>query len=188
MPNEPEYFARPYLVNLRVGGRITSFAELPEAAQLALAHYMSIDGEDGIGGEAWDIPVVLADEMEEIWLDHQGDVERERLQKEALRDALPYYIAQYGNFQIGYHPCIPTADLIAAVMNHPELHEEFENWASYHDWYVKHSAMPKYDVGRELWPVILSSLWDDETLLDGWHRFHHYVRSGVKCIPALYYD
>lgn len=181
MPNEPEYFARPDLVNLRVGGRITSFAELPEAAQLALAHYMSIDRE------AWDIPIVLADEMDEIWLGRpvQEDIEsQETLQKEAFRNALPFYIAEYGDFQIGYHPCIPTTDLIASVMNDSD---SFENWASYHDWYLKRSAMPEHELDKELWPVILSS-WEDETLQDGWHRFHHYVRSGVKCIPALYYD
>lgn len=182
MPNELEYFARPDLVNLRIGGGIISFAELPEVAQLALAHYMSIDGE------AWPIPVVLADEMDEIWLGYnpaRRDIERERLQKEAFVNALPYYIAEYGDFQIGYHPCIPTEDMIAAVM--VDLVEGFGDWGGYHNWYVAHREMPDHNLDKVLWPVILGS-WTDEVLEDGWHRFHHYVRSGVKCIPALYYD
>jgi hypothetical protein len=34
--------------------------------------------------------------------------------------------------------------------------------------------------------VILSSS-DDETLQDGWHRLHSYVRAGHADIPAVFY-
>ncbi len=172
--------------DLRAGGHITTLAELPEAAQLALTHYMALDGE------AWDRSPEFEELSDLIWLEYpeledpDDHAARAFLFREALRSDLPYLVSRYGEFRIGYHPCILTVDLVTSVMNSPEIHADFEDWASYHNWYISHTIMPEYDAEMELWPVILSS-FEDETLEDGTHRFHHYVRSGVKCIPALFY-
>lgn len=169
---------------LREGGQILSFEELPEEAQLALARYMSLDGE------AWEVPPALEAEFDEIGMNFGYNHPEGRQQTAAaLRDAIPSYIARYGDFEIGYHPCIPTEKLMNAMMIQleedpmvpPMTLEEF------HEWYLNSSGViEEHDVTKPLWPVILSS-FDDEVLQDGAHRFHHYVNMGVSCIPALYY-
>lgn len=166
---------------LREGGEILTFKELPLEAQMALAHYMSIDGE------AWELPPDFEIAVNKILRKFQfGTAKANHKIVAALRDAIPDFVAEYGDFEIGYHPCIPTEKLLDAVMT--QIDEEFvpniwtQHWNKSRREYIE-----KYDATKPLWPVILSS-FEDEALQDGWKRFDRYVRTGVPCIPALFYD
>jgi len=172
----PSYFTRPELKVLFEQGDVVTFRDLPEPAQLALVHFMAIDGE------AWEMAPELDagyepgwDKTCESWASY-------------LRRSLPFYLERYGGYRIGFAPCVPAEELKEAVINDPELLHNFKgDWDKYHAWYTLHVQMPTYRVYRgRMWPVILSE-FEDETLMDGWHRFHHYMRRGVECIPVLFY-
>lgn len=76
---------------------------------------------------------------------------------------------------------LPTRPLIDEVMHDEEL-ADYPSWAAYHAWYLSLGRVPAH---RERWPVILSK--DNyETLEDGWHRFHSYVRDGRRVIPVIW--
>lgn len=61
-----------------------------------------------------------------------------------------------------------------------EDHPDFE---SYHQWYTTGGDIPDYSNAD--YAVILDNIYEEEVILDGWHRFHDYVRKGVKNIPAV---
>lgn len=167
---------------LREGGEILTFEELPLEAQMALAHYMSLDGE------AWELPPDFEMALEKILRRYSfGSPKSRPLIVAALRDAIPDYIAEYGDFEIGYHPCIPTEKLVDAVMTQVDEDPTIEpiDWEQH--WQEPPKAnIERHDLTKPLWPVILSG-FPDEALQDGWKRFGYYVWMGVPCIPALFY-
>jgi hypothetical protein len=94
------------------------------------------------------------------------DVDKAELQKGCRR----YAIAS-----------IPVAILSAAILVESVVEDSFEE---YHAWYVSNGRMPDHNIKRPLWPCHMSQM-KYETLEDGWHRFHDYVRKGVKRIPCI---
>lgn len=171
----PQALTRTDLTALRKGAQVVKFRNLPKAAQLALVHYMAVNGE------AWELAPQLEPDHKPGWKQNRESW------ASYLSKTLPFYIQRYGDYRIGYAPCIPTERLTAAVMRNPVLAGDFESWADYHKWYVTNMDMPTYQVVRNrMWPVILSS-YDDETLQDGWHRLNHYIQRGAECIPGLFY-
>lgn len=63
------------------------------------------------------------------------------------------------------------------------MRDDFPDWAAYHEWYWRTENDEDYrDHMVDMWPVILC---DGEGILDGWHRFHWYLRQGVSEIPTL---
>lgn len=71
---------------------------------------------------------------------------------------------------------IPVEALIQVIGG-----REFSNFEEYHQWYVQ-ADMPNH--AKADYAVILDHD-PDEVIYDGWHRFHDYVRKGVKLIPAV---
>ena len=59
--------------------------------------------------------------------------------------------------------------------------EVYESFADYHESYFSVGDVPNH--GDSMYPVIEGGDW--EWLLDGWHRFHSYVRYGKTEIPVL---
>lgn len=143
------------------------FRNLPRPAQLAMAFYMAVDGE------AWPLPPK--------YVPYEVSF---RTIKRDFPSMLPWFVKEYGDRKFGYVE-IPTEILIREIMADADIEDQFKEFADYHRWYVKHGPMPRHEP-RNRWPVILSSE-EDETLQDGWHRFHDYVRQGAEIIPALYY-
>jgi hypothetical protein len=77
--------------------------------------------------------------------------------------------------------------VLAAVIQDPEIAGYWADWKSYHDGYCAPHAGGVPDHPRtNRWPVILSST-NEETLQDGWHRLHCYVRQRARLIPAVRY-
>jgi hypothetical protein len=57
---------------------------------------------------------------------------------------------------------------------------EYNTFDEYHKWYGDEQT----DHGDSVLPIIID--YDDEELIvDGWHRFHSYVRKGLTEIPVL---
>lgn len=76
---------------------------------------------------------------------------------------------------------IPMERMIESIMEDEEIEENFETFEEYHQAYTDGKPMTGYD---QVWPVILSD-FNDETLQDGWHRFHAYYQRGLKTVPAI---
>ena len=64
----------------------------------------------------------------------------------------------------------------------PDLQDSYPSFESYHQQYLK--GEEPVDHGDSVWACLYDG--DDEWLLDGWHRFHSYVRKGLAFIPVLY--
>lgn len=61
----------------------------------------------------------------------------------------------------------------------------FKNFEDYHNWYISFCDTPFYS---KQWPVILAQgSCGEEIIEDGWHRFHSYIRDGIKSIPFVLY-
>lgn len=147
-------------------GRVMPFRKLPVSAQLAIAWYMAVDGE------AWELPPEYP----------PYGVSFEKIKRE-FTSMRPFFVKTYGRKKFGYVD-VPTEALVEAVMQDEEM-DRFPSFEEYHRWYVSQGHMPRHGP-RDRWPVILSS-YNEETLQDGWHRFHHYIRQGARMIPAVYY-
>jgi len=77
---------------------------------------------------------------------------------------------------------IPMESLVAHIMQHnDEIRDNFESFDDYHKWYMTKNEVRAH---KQVRPVTLSP-YDDETLQDGWHRFHTYYHNGLKTVPAI---
>lgn len=147
--------------------RILPFGELPVPAQLALVWYMAVEGS------AW----------AEIKMPDLYDMTPEQ-EKAALLEHLPLFAKHFYSEPVGLG-MIGTAALQNAIMQDPELCEGHESFDAYHQRYLSAGDVERHpQEGR--WPVILSND-PAETLIDGWHRLHDYIRSGATEIPFVYF-
>lgn len=94
------------------------------------------------------------------------------------------YVRAYGGELFGVID-LPAQRVKQAVMADPDLATDYSSWEEYAASYCRGGDVPEH--GHEnRWPVILSQ--DNyETLLDGWHRFHSYMRSGCTDVPAIFF-
>lgn len=77
---------------------------------------------------------------------------------------------------------VPVEEMKQRVVD--SLHE-WEDFDEYHSWYVSSEDVPSYGT---MWPVLTwpQGMAGDEYLMDGWHRFHSYVKDGETVIPVLH--
>lgn len=142
---------------------VQRFADLPTHYQLAIVWFMAVDGE------AWDAVDLSTIECDDL--------------KPALTKLLPKYVELYGETLFGSIALDATA-VQSAVMCDEDISDLYSTWDEYHSKYVSIDTPEHPEECR--WPVILSA--DDyETLRDGWHRFHSYVRDGAAEIPAIFF-
>lgn len=177
---------------------IMPFRDLPKPYQMAIAWYMAVDGEawldvDFIGNEEppprpsestphdeWTkLPEDKWRALENEWHDNW----RARL-KELLEAAMPEFVRVYGDVPFGV-ATVTTEAMKVSVMADDEIGQDFECWETYHRRYAEASGLPEH--GRtDRWPCIMSC-FEDETLQDGWHRFHSYCMAGDADIPVVFY-
>lgn len=162
-------------------GRIVLYRDLTIESQMAIAHYMAIDGE------AWD----TTRELENAFEKHRSrfpsaKATASKLATKAWAETfakfIPYYVKKYGHLDFGYVE-IPTTVLCDTILKHnPDLKEYF-SFTSYHKTYdargYKHQA-----TSDKPWPVILHC---EDILQDGWNRFHQYVKRKLPTVPAVWY-
>jgi hypothetical protein len=80
---------------------------------------------------------------------------------------------------------IPIQVMMLRVMMDPPRLRSFKTFEEYHAFFKKKEPVPRHS---KRWSIILSGQeWANEAIIDGWHRFHSYVRSGFKSVPALWY-
>ena len=174
-------------------GQVYRFDELSREAQLAIAHYMGIDGE------AWDLelivpgfydgfPEVEGDEPEGRMASYQRRLDA---MSTRLADHLEAIVAAKADSEYGYL----TAPMQAVIDRWGEIDSDAVqdyngDFDAYHEWYQGrgegsdtrvHNRVP-----QPTWPAILSS-FDDELLQDGWNRFHSYVENGAEQMALLWY-
>jgi hypothetical protein len=173
-------------------GKVYKFKDLPKEAQLAIAHYMGVDGE------AWSFEELGV--FEGLVDPHEFSAQDEREEFDAafkhnaevivanLKSVLPEIVEAHGDYEIGL-VTVPTAELIELWGEiDSDATEDFDgNFDAYHAWYQS----TRHDDGRgggenPTWPVILSG-FHDELLEDGWHRFHQYIANGAEEITCLWY-
>ena len=59
----------------------------------------------------------------------------------------------------------------------------YDSFEDYHKDYTSDNYTPGYKK-ESVWPIILD-MDNDELIEDGWHRFHHYYKMGLKKVPAV---
>lgn len=103
--------------------------------------------------------------------------------KDELMAILPEYIRENGEDKWGVKT-LPVDAVKTAVMADEDIASSHPTWEAYAEAYCD-DDVPHYG-SEDRWPVILSG--DDyETIYDGWHRMHSYVRSGHADIPAVFW-
>lgn len=105
--------------------------------------------------------------------------------KDELLAILPEYIRKNGDDKWGV-VALPANRVKQAVLADEDIASSFSSWEEYASWYCGSlgDSVPQYGPDNR-WPVILSS--DDyDTIYDGWHRMHSYLRSGHADIPAIF--
>ncbi|WP_155293353.1 hypothetical protein [Comamonas testosteroni] len=101
----------------------------------------------------------------------------------SLKELLPAYLLQHGDGEWGVLN-IAAERLKQFVMADEDRATGSETWEEYAAAYCAGGDVPHY-APDDRWPVFLSA--DDyETLLDGWHRMHSYMRSGFVDVPAIF--
>lgn len=142
---------------------VMRFADMPVPYQLSVIWFMAVDGE------AWDGVDITSYSCDDI--------------KPALTDLRLKYVELYGDTLFGSAFLSATA-IQDSIMLDAEIAESFSSWDEYHADYLSGGA-PAHPVW-DRWPVILSSD-ESETLRDGWHRFHSYVRDGAAAIHTVFF-
>lgn len=77
---------------------------------------------------------------------------------------------------------LPTP--VATALAFESLEEGWPDFPSYHAWYLSHDRVPAHGP-KNRWPSIVSGDPEDEFFVDGWHRFHSYVRDGHPTVPVI---
>jgi hypothetical protein len=187
LPNPKNYLRRNKRVAAMIDaydGQLVRYADLPHEAQLAMAQYMAIDGE------AWQAPEAVYEAFGKAFKYSHTSKKWREIQAAAHQmfiDSLPLMVQKYGSIEFGYIAALPMKVLIESVMKDADMKKDYaglEGWKQYHDWYM--GTGTKHEAPSDLWPVILSS-FDDETLQDGWTRFHQYAERHLLTCPALFY-
>jgi len=174
----------------RYKGKTVPFKSLPKEYQMAMIHYMAIDGE------AWETP-----EFEKKYenLPSVRSIKGLKNAREWISKNLSFWIKKYGVVKFGMME-IPSMELMTIIFERDKEADQaesydafpFENFQAYHKWYVNTAGGLSKVTDQhynEKWPVILGSTIDKdyEVLQDGWHRFHTYIRRKEKTIPVMYY-
>ncbi len=171
------------------GGRLVLFRNLPLEAQLALTQYMAIDGEALALAPGLDKPIK---KYFEIFYTGSLTAEATKKWSTTLASFIPFYVTNYGDFEVGYIDALPIAALINYCTQDQLIRDVYggglSGWQQYHAWFVgRLSNGPRHAANdTRPWPVILSS-FDNETIQDGWNRFHQYVMQGRQACPAIWY-
>lgn len=167
MKEQLKVFVQPH------GGKIVLFKELPRPFQMAMIHYMAVDGM------AWE----TLGSLDELYFTKYDS----KIWAKAIRKSLSLYVEKYGEEKFGM-VYIPSLDLIKAIWDSQDAREfshSYKTFEAYAEWYRKGHIT--YHPKSNRWPVILGDNPRQETIQDGWHRFHCYVHQGAKIIPCIYY-
>lgn len=166
----------------KYGGKVVPYKDLPREHQLALALYMSIDGE------AWEFP-------NENWRNHKFFdktdptlKDRAKYDKYLLgvlkRNLKCFFEAQYGSVKFGIVN-IPTTVLAEEKIKMGSYPVPVKSVEDYKLWLRKSYGVPDHPL-RNRWPVILDD-FEGNVIQDGHHRFSRYLTREDAMTPCVYY-
>lgn len=179
MSNEHDIRAEK-LALYQEGFEFMKYRDLTKSYQLAIAWYMAVNGE------AWD-GIIDHDEVIPDDVENSDDPRWHACLKVALEELLPKFVKKYGKVEFGVATW-STDNLLACVAGDDTFMEDGHDLEGTRAWFktpVQNYFMTSYPE-TDRWPVIMSE-FDDETLQDGWHRFHIYVVSGHQDIPVVFF-
>lgn len=97
---------------------------------------------------------------------------------------IPAFDSYYSNDSYSFYN-MPTNVLKAFLMSDAcEFKDEFDSFQDYHNAYCEQNEADHSHLNR--WPSIAEC--EEEGIIDGWHRFHDYVRKGHDTIPLVSSD
>lgn len=162
------------------GYLIAPFRDLSHTHQLAIVHYLAVDGE------AWDWPDAMGVEFSKWSADNpEATYEQTRTAvSRILVNHLEHFVTIHGDLQIGV--ALVDMDVVKQhVMTIDPDVGSHGSWEAYHAWYKAGGGVPSHpDHGR--WPCILSGM-EEEVFEDGWHRLHSYAASGHVDLPLVFF-
>lgn len=162
------------------GFEFSKYRDLPDHYQMAMAWYMAIDGE------AW-CDIIDYDKLIPRKLNTIDLQTLHSRYKEELRRLLPKFIEVYGEVEFGIAKW-STDSLLTSIAKDDAFVEDGrtpdETKILFREPIKGYYTTNHPESNR--WPVILSN-HNDETLQDGWHRFHIYVSAGHEDIPVIFY-
>lgn len=97
-------------------------------------------------------------------------------------EVFPYLEKKYYNDVKYALEWITVEEAKKRCMSFAELKENYKNFEEYHEQYLRNGDVPCHE---EQYPVFENVEDDYEWLIDGWHRFHSYVRDGFASIPVM---
>lgn len=163
----------------KYGAKVVCYRDLPRQHQLAIGHYMFLDGD------AWESET-------DSWKDHTywkklDPTNKDRDEYDAyiyrvMVRNIPYFIKEHGGDKFGVGE-IPTDVMMDEVLKSGWPNPSIDTITLYKDWVKKNTFIPNHSK-RNRWPVILD---DDPIIQDGWHRLNCYLLRGDKTIPVIYY-
>lgn len=142
--------------------QVLKFKDMPFLFQKSIIIY---GGEDGIVD--WSVVPAWATANTVDWNDDEN-----------IQIWIDDYIEVYGDreFRIGE---IDTEKLKERIVKNPTFC--YDSFEEYYEWYNDDT-----DHGDSVFPIVVSEQ-NDEYIEDGWHRFHSYIRKGMKKIPFVEY-
>lgn len=144
-----------------------SFTQLPRPAQKSLIQYLGLEASDCYSVA---LEGALISELRE------GDFISEDVWDDAISRVGAYDTSMY------YYAEISTEQLCEYVWKkNDEIRDQYPAFSAYHADYTQYE-LPMYSLDNR-YPVLLGCPL--EGILDGWHRFHAYVRSKHPTIPVL---
>ncbi len=150
------------------------FKDLPITHQVAIAHYMAVDGE------AWEVLGTLEKDFEKIRpKNYNDDAKYSRFKKDIIRLltlSIGEYINKYGKVKFGM--CEIPTDICVDLCK--KRNPDFE------DDYSAFTGKPPNHPTTNRFPCILSS-FNDELFQDGWNRFYCYRDRHDATIPCVYF-
>jgi hypothetical protein len=70
-------------------------------------------------------------------------------------------------------------EVVKRLINIGDIPDNVSSWDDYQKWYND-----KTNHNNSIFPIIINDE-SDELIVDGWHRFHSYIKKGFKDIPVV---
>lgn len=151
------------------------FSVLPRPAQKALIQYGALEASCYYSDVLLDFLSRTLTGPEHILTEQEWDTAISLVSAKRLED---------GEEEMFYFAELDTASVCDAITSmKPDFLQEYDSFEAYHQWYISNGGAPDYPE-TDRYPVLA---WcDEEGIMDGWHRFHSYLRSKHKTIPLVY--
>lgn len=152
----------------------TAFSALPRAAQKALIQYGALESSDYYTNELQEFldATILTDHYQLTESDWDTAIQLVSARRVANGEEETFHYAELDTGLV--------CDALCAMK--PEFMTEHGSFDAYHQWYMGAGTL-SYPI-TDRYPVLA---WcNEEGIMDGWHRFHSYIRDKHPTIPLIF--